>query len=49
MYRRDVFRWMGDISVSNRPFTGEMEWLDKMSTRGVVSEGDHKNTRLNIW
>ena len=33
-YRRDVFRWMGEMSVSNTPFPEEMG--GQMPTRGIM-------------
>ena len=33
-YRRDVSRWMGEMSVSNRPFPEKMG--GQMSTQGIM-------------
>lgn len=33
-YRRDVVRWMGEMSVSNTPFPEEMG--GQMPTRGIM-------------
>ena len=47
MYRRDVFRWMGDISVSNRSFPrkvgGQMDvyrGVMRMGCSGLSAETD---------